>query len=151
MAIEHTPEPNIERTDTAKLGDEVGEPSARIPEPRYPKKQLLVDARGDRAEHVVGMEERRDHGVHRVLVAAFERLGAVSRTGRADVAVERDGVEVLRRDVDDALRRTAVIDPRHARCHVGRQCHAVVVVRGADEVPIAVPVAQGVLPPRNRP
>ncbi|WIY03849.1 colicin D domain-containing protein [Amycolatopsis mongoliensis] len=40
MAVERTPEPNIEQADTAKLGDELGDQTARLPEPKYPEKQL---------------------------------------------------------------------------------------------------------------
>jgi hypothetical protein len=40
MAVENTPEPNIEQADTAKLGEELGDQAARLPEPKYPEKQL---------------------------------------------------------------------------------------------------------------
>jgi hypothetical protein len=92
---------------------------------------VAADARGDRPEHVVGTEERRDDRAHRVLVAAFEGLGTVARTARARVALqceeqfqtdlvqpflsvdqrERDRMEVLGRDVTTPCGAP----PRHTR------------------------------------
>lgn len=40
MAVERTPEPNIEQADTTKLGEELGDQTGRLPEPKYPKQQL---------------------------------------------------------------------------------------------------------------